>query len=179
MCGPAAPFATIAFVGSTALSAYGELQAGRAAGRAASMEAHQYETRRLQIATEASHEMRARYRQFEETMRRNRLAMAMSGFTEASFDALVRGSEETVAEDMLTIQRSGEAQQADMRVASTSARARGRAARRAGALGALGTLVGGAFQYETQRGTDMPSLREIGVRAVQGVQQSLVRFGVG
>jgi hypothetical protein len=170
------PIMPMVFLGSSAVSAFGEYQAGRAADRAGKMEAKQYATRRKQVATETSAALRERARTAYAAEGRNRLAMAMSGFTEDSFGAVFAGDERLLREDLETIQTTGVSQEMDLRVAGAAARAQGAQARRAGTIAALGTIAGAAFQYEVQRPPGAPSLIQAGQSAARQVRTSLVNF---
>lgn len=152
MCG----FVEAAFVGSTLFSAFGQVQAGRAADRAGRMDEKQYENQRLRAKAETDFATADRMREAMEVSSQNRLAFAMTGLTEASFEGIMRGNRETVRRDLDMIARGGRSRDVDLRIAGANARAEGSAAKRAATFGAISTLAQGAFQYETQRSPGSP-----------------------
>lgn len=133
--------------GASVLGALGQVQGGREAEAAARFNAEQLELEgEREVEDAAIRESRQR-EQDARVLSSARANIAASGFspTEGTSDLVVLADIAAESEkDAQLIRRAGQLRRGDLRTQAEIERGQGRSARRAGEIGAIGTLLGGA-----------------------------------
>lgn len=141
--------------GSLALSgvqAMGTIAGGKAQAQGLRDQAHQMETRRIDIRTRTSQASRDRATAFSDALSTNILAAAISGSSLGSFGAVLDENARRAGQDVTRIQMQGEIEDADARFQAADLRAQAKAVRRSSLVsGLLGFARAGI-----QAGISMP-----------------------
>lgn len=151
MCEPT----TIMLVGSlamAAMSAASQVQAGNAAAKGHKEQAHQIETKRLDVRTSASQASRDRWQEFTDAEATNQVAIAMSGLSASSFDVSMRENQRRAGEDVNRIRMQADIEDSNLALAASDQRKQAKSARRQGIQGAAFTMGQAAFSA----GMNMP-----------------------
>jgi len=150
MPGPFAAFLPYLMAGSSAVSAFGQLQAGKAQQRAAQLNAFNIETERERSKAEARQRHNDRLEQYRSNMSANIAAFAASGRdigTDRSVGAFLQRQKEIAASDTVRSDFMGQAAAAKLTAEAAATRAEGRAAMTAARIGAFTSLANGIYRY--------------------------------
>lgn len=137
-------------VASTAVSAYGTIQAGNAKAEAAEFERAQYEDQRKINQIQALDEENDRRKRLNQVLASNRASAAGMGIsTDASrsFLSIQQDSANEAERDIGRIRLNAAGENRRLSLAADQARLEGSAARRSGYIGAAGTLLKGGYEY--------------------------------
>lgn len=140
MCSPA-----MFIGGSTLFSAASTLYAGQQQASAYKTQAKQYDIQRIEARTQHSQASRDRMNEFRQTEQQNRLAIALSGFTQNSFKSLTDANRVVAQEDAARIEAKGRQTEKRLKFQARDARNAARAVR-VGSLFTAGSTIaeGGA-----------------------------------
>jgi len=143
------PF-TIAMLGSTALSVFGQLLGGQSAKEAADLDAFNIETDRELGKAQALQNSNNRLEIYNQNVSTNIASFAASGRdvgADRSVSAFMQRQKEIVGKDLKS-NATMALMEANKATAQASAvRAEGRAAKQSATIGALTSIASGAFQY--------------------------------
>ena len=150
MPGPLAAALPFIMLGSSAVSAMGQLQAGKAQQSAAQLNAFNIETERERSKAEARQRSNDRLEQYRSNMSANIASFAASGRdigTDRSVAAFLERQKEIAASDTARSDFMGQAQAAKLTAEAAATRAEGRAAMTAAKIGAFTSLASGIYRY--------------------------------
>tara|TARA_R100001460_G_scaffold10461_1_gene24772 strand:- start:7287 stop:7730 length:444 start_codon:yes stop_codon:yes gene_type:complete len=139
--------------GASVISAYSQMQAGRAAQAAANAEALQFEQERRQNEIITAQRHVDRLAQYDAARANNAAWFAFSGrdISDRSVKAFMDKQREVAYTDVSRSDTQGYAESAQLAMQAQLARTRGVMARRTANIQALSTLASGLYQYETVR----------------------------
>jgi len=143
---------TMALIGSTALSAVGQIAAGKAQQEASNLNAFQIKTDQVLNKTQAMQMSRARKEEYDLATSANIAAFAAAGRdvgSDRSVQAFLDRQKEIIAQDTGRIDQQIQFQNMKSKSAAMAERRRGDNALTASLFSAVGTASQGIYQYET------------------------------
>ena len=152
------PF-TIAMLGSTALSAFGQLSAGQAQKEAAELDAFNIETDRELGKAQAIANSNNRLEAYRQNMSTNIASFAASGRdigADRSVSAFMQRQKEIVGKDLKSNATMALMEANKATSQANAVRAEGRAAKKSATIGALTSIASGAFQYYSVKTAAVP-----------------------
>lgn len=154
MAGPLAALFPYLMAGSSAISALGQLQAGRSQRKSAELNAFNLETERERSQVEARQRHNDRLEQYRSNLSSNIAAFAAAGRDvgrDRSVGAFLERQKEIAASDTARSDFMGMAEAAKLTAQAGATRATGYAAQRAATIGAFTTLATGIYRFNTIR----------------------------
>ena len=142
----------MALIGSTALSAVGQIAAGKAQQEASNLNAFQIKTDQVLNKTQAMQMSRARKEEYDLATSANIAAFAAAGRdvgSDRSVQAFLDRQKEIIAQDTGRIDQQIQFQNMKSKSAAMAERRRGDNALTASLFSAVGTASQGIYQYET------------------------------
>lgn len=139
---------------STGISAYGQMQAGKATAQAAMTDAYNMETEAIQNQTLAIQQANARREEYDLATSANIAQFSAQGRdigSDRSVQAFLERQKEIVGKDIGRIQTQTQMENLKMRGAAAGERLRGYTARRASIYSAVGTVAQGLYQYSQSK----------------------------
>jgi hypothetical protein len=139
-------------LGSTVLSAVGQISAGRAQKQASQLNAFNIETERERSKAEARMRHNDRLEQYRSNLSANIASFAASGRdigADRSVAAFLERQKEIATSDTARSDFMGEAEAGKLAAQAAATRAEGRAAQTAATIGAFTSLANGIYQYNT------------------------------
>ena len=146
---------------STALSVFGQLGAGKAAEEGSKLDAFNIETDRELGKAQAFQNANARADVYRSNMSTNIASFAASGRdvgADRSVSAFLQKQKEVVGKDLKSNATMALIEANKATAQASAVRAEGRAARQSATIGALTSIVSGAFQYYDVRTASTLSL---------------------
>lgn len=143
---------TMALIGSTAMSAFGQIAAGKARQETSKLNAFNVETDEIRNKIQTLQNSRNRREQYIANSSTNNTMFSAMGRdigSDRSVEAFLKKQKETIGEDLYNIAYMGEAKSAKLKQQATAERIEGRAAMQSATIGALTTLASGYYEYET------------------------------
>lgn len=134
---------------ATALTAYGQISAGKAENEAAKRDAYNLETDRIMSQAQAQQQSNRRLELYRSNMSSNIAQFAASGRdigADRSVAAFLEKQKEVAASDVSDIQRMGRLQASKLRMQSTTAIMEGVAAETAGYIAGYTTIASGLYK---------------------------------
>ena len=134
---------------ATALTAYGQISAGKAENEAAKRDAYNLETDRIMSQAQAQQQSNRRLELYRSNMSSNIAQFAASGRdigADRSVAAFLEKQKEVAASDVSDIQRMGRMQASKLRMQSTTAIMEGFAAEKAGYIAGYTTIASGLYK---------------------------------
>lgn len=160
MAGPLAALFPYLMAGSSAISALGQLQAGRSQRKSAELNAFNLETERERSQVEARQRHNDRLEQYRSNLSSNIAAFAAAGRDvgrDRSVGAFLERQKEIAASDTARSDFMGMAEAAKLTAQAGATRATGYAAQRAATIGAFTTLATGIYRFNTIRTGQNPT----------------------
>jgi len=145
------PITASLLAGSTFLSAYGTVTAGKAAKRAGELNAYNIETERELNKAQAAQIANARMEEYRSATSSNQAAFAAMGRdigSDTSVRAFMEKQAETIGTDLRRAQRQTDIESIQAAQRAGAERSQGRDAYRASLLQATQTLASGAYKYQ-------------------------------
>jgi len=143
---------TMALIGSTVMSAFGQIATGKAQQEASKLNAFNVETDEVRNKIQTLQNSRNRREQYIANSSTNNTMFSAMGRdigSDRSVEAFFKKQKETTGEDLYNITYMGEAKGAKLKQQATAQRIEGRAAMQSATIGALTTLASGYYEYET------------------------------
>jgi len=143
------PITVALMVGGTAISAYGQMQAGKAQAQAAEFERAQYEEQRQLAQVQALDEESQRRKRLNQVLSSNRAAAAGAGIQtdgSRSFLAIQKDSANEAERDIGRIRLNAASTNRSYMLQEQQSSLAGKSARSSGFIGAAGTILGGGYQ---------------------------------
>lgn len=137
--------------GASVISAYGQMQAGRAAQAAANAEAMQYEQEKKQNEVIAMQRHVDRLEQYDAARAHNLawFSFANRDISDRSIKAFMDKQRDVAYSDVARSDAQGYAEGSQLAMQAQVSRMRGAAARKSANIQALSTLASGLYQYNT------------------------------
>jgi len=153
MPGPFAAFLPYLVAGSSAVSALGQLQAGRAQRLASELTAFRTETEGELNKAMASQRANARREEYNQATAANIAAFSINRDigSDRSVEAFLNRQKEIVAQDLGRLDTQAAFESAKYKAAAAAEIRRGKNVQRASLFSAIGTLGSGAYQYDQAR----------------------------
>ena len=144
---------TIMMLGSTALSAFGQIQAGRAsAGQSLqNAELELLNTEMMAIEAKQSAAIRMSEYKREEATNLNTFANMNRDFSDPSVKAFLRRQKEIIGEDLQAASMKSSMEVTQGKMTAASLRSQGRNQMRSATVGALTTIASGGYSYYKNR----------------------------
>jgi len=147
------PF-TMMMIGSSAVSAVGQIAAGQAQKQASDLNAFQIETDKEMNKVQALQASRARREEYDLATSTNVAAFSAAGRdvgTDRSVEAFLERQKEVIAQDVSRIDQQTQFENMKASMAAMAERRRGRNALSAAMFSAVGTASEGIYRYQTTR----------------------------
>jgi len=141
-------------IGSSAVSAVGQIAAGRAQQQASQLNAFQIETDKEMNKVQALQASRARREEYDLATSTNVAAFSAAGRdvgTDRSVEAFLERQKEVIAQDVGRIDQQTQFENMKASMAAMAERRRGRNALTAAMFSAVGTASEGIYRYQTTR----------------------------
>ena len=153
MPGPLAAALPFIMLGSSAVSAVGQIQAGRAQARASQLTAFRTETEGELNKAMARQRANARRDEYNQATAANIAAFSVTRDigSDRSVQAFLERQKEIVAQDLGRMDTQASFESAKYKAAAATEIRRGKNIQRASLYSAIGTLASGAYQYDQVR----------------------------
>ena len=162
MAGPLAALFPYLMAGASAVSAFGQLQAGKSQRSAAELNAFNLETERERTQVEARQNHNDRMELYRSNLSSNIASFAAAGRDvgrDRSVDAFLERQKEIASSDTARSDFMGMAQASKLTAQAAATRATGYAAQRAATIGAFTTLATGIYRFNTIQTGQKPMAR--------------------